>query len=280
MTGDYVALLDTINKANLSASGLMGLMFLFLFRMLPIIALIPFFGGKILPHPVKMMFGLALFAIALPKLIVVTKTPILFNGFLIVLCMKEMLIGLAIGLLMDLPFWAAEIAGIITDHQRGGASLMINDPTVQNQSSPLGVMYNYVLIYLFYVFNGPFIFIDVIFTSYDIVPPDQLLSSLFFTDKSPLWDQIISLLNDTMVLGIRLASPALMAILMTDMFLGIINRMAPQVMITFLGMPLKSLLGLAVICIGWKLLTKEMVDQAIARVEQIRLILIDFKIGI
>jgi type III secretion protein T len=50
-------------------------------------------------------------------------------------------------------------------------------------------------------------------------------------------------------------------ILMTDFFLGIANRLAPQVQITFLGMPLKSLLALFIIFLGWKLINDEMVKQ-------------------
>jgi type III secretion protein T len=64
-----------------------------------------------------------------------------------------------------------------------------------------------------------------------------------------------------MILSIQLATPALLAILMTDVFLGIANRLAPQVQITFLGMPLKSLLALAVVCLGWKLFTEELQKQ-------------------
>ena len=42
---------------------------------------------------------------------------------------------------------------------------------------------------------------------------------------------------------------------MTDTFLGIINRMAPQVQITFLGMGLKSWLAILMVCLGWYVLT-------------------------
>jgi type III secretion protein T len=34
------------------------------------------------------------------------------------------------------------------------------------------------------------------------------------------------------------------------------------VQITFLGMPLKSLLALVIVCLGWKLLDQEMVNQS------------------
>jgi type III secretory pathway component EscT len=54
-----------------------------------------------------------------------------------------------------------------------------------------------------------------------------------------------------MILSVEMAMPGLLIILMTDFFLGIANRLAPQVQITFLGMPLKSLLALMIVCFGW-----------------------------
>ena len=67
----------------------------------------------------------------------------------------------------------------------------------------------------------------------------------------------VQILNKVMVVSIQLATPALILMLMTDLFLGIANRLAPQVQITFLGMGLKSLLGLGIVCIGWNLMVGE-----------------------
>jgi len=172
---------------------------------------------------------------------------------------KEVFIGFVLGFIIGVPFMIVQNAGIIIDHQRGGASLMVNDPTIQNQSSPLGTLFNFVLICIFYVLDGPFLFIDAIVTSYEIVPPDKFFNPNFFSKDSTFWSvQMMELLNKMMVITIRLASPALLTILMTDVFLGIANRLAPQVQITFLGMPLKSLLALAVVFLGWELFTDEL----------------------
>lgn len=240
---------------------MLTLVFLFLARFLPIVALSPFFGARVLPHPVKMTFALSIFVVFLPQLLTVTKTPVGFNPYALVLITKELFIGLILGFIISMPFSIAQNVGMIIDHQRGGASLMVNDPTIQNQSSPLGTLFNMVLIFLFFVIDGPFIFLNAIIMSYDIVPPDQFINAHFFDKSSTFWEMMIQIFNKVMVLSMQLASPALLAILMTDMFLGIANRLAPQVQITFLGMPLKSLLALVVICFGWKLFAEEMVRQ-------------------
>ena len=258
MGQDYVTLF--INSAFYVQNPLapLSLLFLFMARILPVIALAPFFGARVLPHPVKITFALTLFVIFLPQLITVTKTPLEFNLLLVFYFFKELFVGFVIGFMISIPFSIVQNAGIIIDHQRGGASLMVNDPTIQNQSSPLGTLFNFVLIYIFFTIDGPFLLIDALVTSYEIIPPDALLNPAFFVKGSNFWSIQISLLNKLMIISIRLATPALLAILMTDVFLGIANRLAPQVQITFLGMPLKSLLALAVVCLGWTLFSEEL----------------------
>lgn len=238
--------------ANNTFVSFLSLMFLFLGRFLPIIVFSPFFGSRTLAIPAKMGFALSLFAVFLPKLFEVTHTPLEFNLRLIGFFAKELLIGTILGYLISMPFIIVQTSGMVIDHQRGGASLMVNDPTVQNQSSPLGTLFNQVLIVTFYSVIGPFYFIEAIISSYDLVPPDKFLSAKFFMDGSPFWSEQLRLFNEIMRLGIQLATPALLIILMTDFFLGIANRLAPQVQMTFLGMPLKSLLALLLVTLSWK----------------------------
>lgn len=237
----------------------LSLMFLFMGRILPIIALVPFFGGRLLPRPVKITFAISLFAIFLPQLMTETKTALTFNLQLVLYLAKEVFVGLLLGFFLSIPFTIVQNTGILIDHQRGGSSLMVNDPTVQTQSSPLGTLFNYVLIYLFFMIDGPFLVLDIISQSYTILPPDKMLNSAIFSDTSQVLQYTMRILGNVMIISTQLAAPALIMILMTDFFLGIANRLAPQVQITFLGMPLKSLLALTIVFFGWTLFTQEII---------------------
>lgn len=252
------------------ALGPLALLFLFLARFLPIIQQSPFFGAKILPNPVKLAFAITLFVIFLPKLLTVTTIPIGFNLYTVLLIGKEMFIGYILGFLVSIPFTIVQSAGIIIDHQRGGAALMVNDPTIQNQSSPLGTLFNYTMIFIFFTVNAPFLFIDAIMTSYDVIPPDQFFSGSFFEQENPFWQLQIGMLGQVMTIGVQLATPALLIMLMTDLFLGIANRLAPQVQITFLGMSLKSLLGLLLVTLGWNLLVGQFQKQSLQWIQVIK----------
>ncbi|MFI5342933.1 MAG: EscT/YscT/HrcT family type III secretion system export apparatus protein [Chlamydiales bacterium] len=262
MTEDYVSLYSNLSFSENGPAALLSLLFLFFGRMLPIIALAPFFGAKVLPHSVKVAFALCLFVIFLPQLATITKTPLGFNFDMLLLLFKELLVGILIGFFISLPFVIVQNTGSLIDHQRGASSLMVSDPSTQTQTSPLGTLYNLLLIYLFYLIDGPFTVIEMVSTSYQILPPDQFMSAGFFNNNGEFITQIIKLVGHVMILSTQLAAPALIMILMTDFFLGIANRLAPQVQITFLGMPLKSLLALMILFFGWQLFMEQMVKES------------------
>lgn len=252
MGDDYISLVLNSAIGAYKPEVFLSLMLLSMARILPIIALSPFFGARVLAYPVKVSFALSLFVIFLPVMITNITTPLEFNVRMIFLLLKEMFIGFSIGFIVSIPFIIVQSVGIIIDNQRGGASLMVNDPTIQNQSSPIGTVYNMILIFLFFLVDGPFYVMNAIIASYEILPPDKLLAASFFKKDTSFWQIQFNLLTRVMTITAQLAAPALLIILMTDIFLGIANRLAPQVQITFLGMGLKSLLAMGIVCIGFK----------------------------
>ena len=279
MSIDYIDIFvkSPLNKS--SSTGVLSLIILALGRIFPIITLAPFFGARILPHPVKVAFSLSLVFCVLPKLLLTVTGPLFFNVTLMMLFVKELMIGFIMGFFLGLPFLIVSTAGVFTDHQRGAASLMTNDPTIQNQTSPIGTLYNFVLIVLFFNLEGPFHVIDAIMDSYQIISPDEFLNPLFFAQTSLMKDKIYKALQVFIALSLQLCAPALIAMLMTDSFLGIINRLAPQVQITFLGMGLKSWLAILMVCIGWFFLVDQLGKQIQIWLQEFKALIPDFNYG-
>jgi type III secretion protein T len=262
---DYVNLFfRSTTDPNRSVFSVTALCFLAAARIAPIIAFSPFFGARVLPNPVKMVLTMCFVVMLLPKLVFSLSTPLSFSWDFMLLMLREVMIGAIIGFFLGLPFLIVSSAGVYIDHQRGAASLMVNDPTLQNQSSPIGTLYNLMLICLFWAIDGPFRVIDILTDSYDLFPPDQFFSPVFLHDKGFIHQALIKISGSFAALSLQLAMPALLILLMTDTFLGIINRLAPQVQITFLGMALKSWFALFLVCIGlypfFEYLTKILVD--------------------
>jgi len=261
-TDNYANLL--LSLPNLNPATVLSVFFLTLARIVPLMVQVPFLGAKNLPMTVRMMFSVALVAIFLPQNLLHVTHEIPYGMQWIGLMCKELLIGICLGFLASAPFLIAQMAGTLIEHSRGASSLQINDPTTQAQSSPIGLLFNYTLIAIFFALGGPFIFFDGLAESYHMVPVDKVFNDSFFTLEQPFWKTAIDFGNYAMTLCVQLAAPALIGILLTDMFLGIANRLAPQVQIVFLGVSLKSWVGIALLAASWALVIKVMSKEAIA----------------
>ena len=255
-TESYLSLY--LSLPNLQPITVLAVFFLTISRLLPILTLAPFLGAKNLPMSVRMMFGIALTAIFLPQNLLQVKGEILFGAAFVGFMIKELIVGLVIGFFSSVPFFIAQMAGSLIDHQRGSSSLQVTDPTTQSQTGPIGIFYNYVLIALFMAMGGIFFFLDGVATSYQLIPVDGLISADLFDMHTPFWTKVFKSMEYMFDLSIQLSAPALIGILLTDMFLGIANRLASQVQIVFLGMPLKSWVGIALLTAAWGLIIQVM----------------------
>lgn len=265
--GDYLGLL--MSFPNMTAEQLLSTFLLGLFRLAPIVSIAPFLGSK-LPGGVKMGLAVSLAVLLLPQLLHYAKTPVVFNMAFLAYGLKELLMGFILAFLATIPFYIAQGSGSLIDFQRGSSSLQVTDPTTQTQTSSIGTMFNYVLIVLFFQINGPYYFLDAVSESFRILPIDKMIPISFFTMLSlPFWKMIIGLLTRFTAISIQLAAPSLVSILMAEMFLGIANRLAPQVQIVFLGMSLKSLLGLGLLWAGWFFILQQMGNQSLLWIKNI-----------
>lgn len=233
-------------------------------RIVPIIAISPFLGGKVLPDPMKIGFGIAITTIFFPYLLQHNTATFAIDFHFMTLLIKEVFIGSILGFLGAIPFFFTSDAGTMIEHQRGSQSLQVTDPSTQVQSSPTGLLYTNVMVATFFTIGGPFLFFEAVYASYTIIPVDQFFNPAFFAMANPLWHTLLKLLTTTMTIALQLSAPALIALLMSDLFLGIVNRMAPQVQISFLLWSLKAFVGIAVLWAAWWLIFKQMEVQAVS----------------
>ncbi len=86
--------------------------------------------------------------------------------WLMIVLGKEVLLGLLIGFVAAIPFWAIEAAGFLVDNQRGAAMASMFNPTLGSQSTPTAVLLTQTLITLFFSGGGFVAFIYALFNSY------------------------------------------------------------------------------------------------------------------
>lgn len=205
-------------------------------RMLAAFAVMPFMGKQILQGLVRNSFAMSLMLVVYP-VVAPTVTGDLGSVLVyIAVIAKEVLIGLMIGFLAAIIFWVAENVGFFIDNQRGTTMASIVDPMSGEQTSPLGSMIMQTVTVLFLTSGGFLILLNGLFESYRFWP---VLS--FFPRFEA--DFALSFLRQTdrmMRLTALLASPIIIAVFVSELGLGLINRFAPQLNVFFLAMPIKS----------------------------------------
>lgn len=260
----------------MSPLGVLTVLFLGLMRIAPIVSLAPFLGGK-LPGPVKIGLAISLTFILLPQIIHSASRPLAFDMSFVGYSLKEILIGVILGFLTTIPFYIAQGAGSLIDFMRGSSSLQVTDPFMQTQTSSIGTLFNYMNVVIFFQIGGLFMFLDALAYSFQIIPVDVVIKESFLSNLSmPFWKIMTGLLTRVTAVSMQLAAPSIVSILMAEMFLGIANRLAPQVQIVFLGMSLKSLLGLGLLFAGWFFILKQMGHQTVLWLQDVEKVLRSF----
>ncbi len=156
--------------------------------------------------------------------------------WLIVILGKEVLIGLLIGFVAAIPFWAIEAAGFLVDNQRGAAMASMFNPTLGSQSTPTAVLLTQTLITLFFSGGGFVTFIYALFKSYTSWPIVD-----FFPTVSDAWVSFFyAQFEQLMCLGVLMSAPLVLAMFLAEFGLALISRFAPQLNVFFLAMPIKS----------------------------------------
>lgn len=272
MNAEY--LLYYFNIPDLSPMALLEIFLLTLMRIAPIIGLAPFLGGKITPVTTRIGTALIFTFIFLPY--VLMHCPHVETGInirFILLATKELFLGTLMGYIISIPFLIAQNSGIVIDYMRGASSMQSQDPTLQSQSSSIGNLFNYILIVLFFQIEGPFIFFDAFIKGLEIFPPNAFFKPTFFSTDGNIWKSLLPIMHQVMAISLQLAAPTLLACLMAEVFLGIANRLAPQVQISFLGMSLKSLVGLFVLWSGWFIIWKQTATESKSWLESFNLLI-------
>lgn len=222
-------------------------------RLMPMFLLVPFMNRSLVPRTIGFGVAAGLGLILLPTL---PLKAIPLGPELPLLLMKEALIGAILGLLVAIPFWAFDVVGFIIDNQRGASMAATMNPMTGHDTSPLGILTSFTFITFFFVAGGTDILFGLVYDSYRQWPP---LS--YWPTWSPEAAQLlVQQLNRLMVMGLILAAPALMAMFMAELGLALVNRFAPQLQVFFLAMPIKSALGIFVLCLYAAILFENMLD--------------------
>lgn len=156
------------------------------------------------------------------------------------LIVKESLIGLFLGYLAGILFWTIQCAGFFfIDNQRGASMASESDPLSGEQTSPLGSFLSKRCISVFFKRRLSFAMLGVVYATYEVWPVTRLLPiNIFANIELPLF--FAGKVSWLMLMMLLLSGPVVVACLLTDLSLGLINRFASQLNVYVLAMPIKS----------------------------------------
>lgn len=192
-------------------------------------AVLPAFGEQAVPQRVRLGLALGFTAIVAPAVAQQLEPMTRDQSILSLLLATEVLAGLALGIGLRLFVLALQMAGSIAA-QATSLSQVFGGAGIEPQPA-----IGHLLVFgglALAVMSGLHVRVaEVIIMSYDILAPGQ------FPDAGMLSNWGVSRVAHAFTLAFILAAPFVIASLIYNVALGVINRAMPQLMVAFVGAP-------------------------------------------
>lgn len=211
-------------------------------RVLGLLSIAPPFGSTSVPMLVKLVLGIAISNVIAPGIPVPPALdPMSMTGLMILA--QQFVIGAAMGFAVRVIFSAVEMAGGMISSTMGLGFAVFFDPQSQGQSSALSQMLSLLATLVFLSLNGHLILVAVMADSFHTLPITAApVTAEGFRFLTMTGARIFSA-------GLQLSLPILVALLITNMALGILTRSAPQLNLFGIGFPITMVVGFVLVSI-------------------------------
>lgn len=213
-------------------------------RLFAFTLVVPVFFPKGTPEILKVMFTLVVAFILMPGLDYKYISEITNSFQLIVYCISELTTGLTLGFITSICFHCIRYAGTLLDMQVGLAMLSMFDPTAESNVTLIEKLLYWFSLIIFFVVDAHHILLKTLIDSFNVVH----LGKFILSGKSAM--HVIEVFIKYFELGLRIAIPIVLIIILTDLTLGLVAKTVPQLNVMILGLPIKILLGLSVISLS------------------------------
>jgi flagellar biosynthetic protein FliR len=234
---------------------------LLLARILPPIVLTPFLGGESVPQEVKFGLGILLGLVLFPAITEQVRSVPVSALVFVALMLKELFVGLTIAFVLGMVFDAAQIAGNLVDTLSGTNQAQLMVPMLQQQTSLFANLQIQVTTVVFLTLGGHHLVIAAFGDSLLALPLDHYPTFRGGLASWAFYDTVIRVFGDLFRISLALASPVLLATFLTDLALGMINRVAPQVQVFFIAMQIKPAVTVVVMLTSFHLILARIVGE-------------------
>ncbi len=235
MTEILQALLDQ------ATFGLMAGFVVFL-RVGAAMAVLPAFGEQAVPQRVRLILALGFTLVTVPAVAEQTAGFVASGRVILPLLVSETLIGLALGMMLRLFVMALQIAGTMIAQSTSLAQIFggagVEPMPAVGHLLTMGGLALAVMADLHVKIAALFVL------SYDVFPPGRIPAA----DGMLNWS--LGTTAHIFALAFSIAAPFVIAALIYNVALGVINRAMPQLMVAFVGAPALTLGGLALMVLA------------------------------
>ncbi|MCS4502785.1 flagellar biosynthetic protein FliR [Arhodomonas aquaeolei] len=200
----------------------------------------PVFSNAAVPVRIRVLLGVALTVAVMPA---AGGAPALdpLSAAAVVLAAQQVIIGAAMGLLVAMAFQTVVVAGESISLTMGLGFATMVDP---QSGVPVPVLSQFLLVILtllFLAFGGHLVLIQLVAESFRLLPLDAggLAAEDFHT--------VVAFASTMFSGAVLLALPAMAALLMINMIIGVMTRVAPQMNIFSVGFPITMLSGFVIL---------------------------------
>ncbi len=201
-------------------------------------AAVPIFSAKSVPVRIRVSFAFFITWMLVP---VIPEPPVveLISAQALIISIHQVLIGVAMGFILQMVFSAFVIAGQSIAMAMGLGFASMIDPQNGMQVPVISQTLLIMATLIFLALNGHLVLIEVLANSFQTLPV-----GMFVPSREGLW-QLVSWGSNMFAGGMLIALPAVAALLLVNLAFGVTTRAAPQLNIFAVGFPVMIMVGLA-----------------------------------
>jgi flagellar biosynthetic protein FliR len=204
-----------------------------------ILFFLPIWDNRFIPMQIR-VFSILVISLALTPVVATTLPPFPQTWLAgVSLVLRELLIGLSLGLVVKFVFSGIQMAGDFTGVQMGFGMVTLIDPGSDVQTTVMGDILILTATVLFLAVDGHHLLLSVLAQSFGEVPVGgpPLMPGSLFSFLMPMGTLMFQLC-------VKLVAPIILVLFLTQVAMGLVARTVPQVQVMIVAFPLTIGLGL------------------------------------
>jgi flagellar biosynthetic protein FliR len=202
----------------------------------------PVFGAQFVPARVRLLLAGAISVIVAPLVPAPDTVPFSLAG--VIVTIQQLIIGFAIGFVLQLIFDALALGGQLLSNTMG-LSFAFNVDPLRGASTPvLGQLYMLLVTLTFLALNGHLALIEILAQGFTTLPVGQ--GGL---TSAAVWN-VAAWGSELFGGALMVALPGMTALLVVNLAFGVMSRAAPTLNLFAVGFPITLIFGLAIVYVG------------------------------